>query len=60
MEILKHGRVNDIKKQVRFKCNGCGCVFIANDTEFHTYIGCITGNRRYSCKCPECGWKCDY
>ncbi len=58
MTILKHGRIKEPKKKVYFKCNGCGCQFIADDTEFHTFIGYLTGIRRYSCKCPECGWKC--
>lgn len=57
IEIVKSG--NCKKRNVRFICNACGCVFIADNTECSQYFD--EYNKpidKYSCFCPECGYLC--
>lgn len=47
MKILKHG---DMMKR-RFTCKFCGCVFVADRSEYST---AASGNN-FFVRCPECG-----
>ena len=53
MRIIKHGNV------MRFKCDACGCEFVANKDECKKqpkYSECMmTGTYEYYYHCPECG-----
>jgi len=53
ISILKRGR-RDYKDLVKFRCNNCGCIWIANRTE-----DCVINYNHHStpamCDCPECG-----
>lgn len=57
MEILKHGNIKKLEFQ-KFCCKECGCVFIADNTE---YTNCIAEPYahydliEFSCICPTCG-----
>ena len=52
MEILKQGVMPDLRKQ--FKCEDCGCVWIAEKNEYRAVIGEYQSTE-YRCKCPCCG-----
>ena len=56
MKIIKSGRGGG-KKPVTFVCKECGCVFVAEPTEYSTRK-CFSSLEMFnvhSCKCPECG-----
>ena len=56
MEIIKHGFGGSRKRQ-NFACHECGCVFIAEPTEYRTRR-CYSTLELFdvhSCACPECG-----
>lgn len=52
MKVLKR-REHKPKKKV-FRCQYCGSVFEATETEYKTKIGIIT-RRYYETVCPVCG-----
>ena len=55
MEIIKQGNINfDPKK---FKCDYCGCVFIAKKHEYSyiSYFSIFKKRLTAFCKCPCCG-----
>ena len=54
MEIIKHGQIPE--HRVQFRCDYCGCVFIANYGEF-TY-NMYRNEEYYSARCPECFKSC--
>ena len=53
MEIIKPGDVNKILKPKRFICPNCGCVFMADCTEY-SYAGMQYNQPHYQCLCPTC------
>lgn len=55
MKIIKAGKKPEYKR--RFECRECGCVFIAEKSEYRTVAEeyqCVS----YVCKCPCCGERC--
>ena len=55
MKILKQGRKT--KKYKRFECKTCGCVFLAERSEYKfegRYFTMDGYEDRYSCPCPNC------
>lgn len=52
MQILKDGVKPDTRKQ--FRCDNCGCVWIADKNEYMTRIGEYQ-SVEYPCPCPCCG-----
>ena len=51
-KILKHGNVQPRK----FICSRCGCVFIADLTEYDVSLAITHGNCKYSAWCPDCDY----
>ena len=55
--VLEHG--NKKLGEVKFKCDFCGCVFVANEIDYNRELVYLSGlqDRKvlYSCKCPDCG-----
>ena len=54
MEILKKGII--VPKQKKFTCEYCGCIFIANETEYEQadQVASIKDGITAYCKCPTC------
>lgn len=53
MKILVAGGKNKTKKPKKFECFDCGCIFVADNTEYideSTEIGPF-----FSISCPSCG-----
>ena len=52
MKILVEGKLDNLK-ETKFECPRCGCVFVANEMEYHIeaefYDYCIL-----MCECPCC------
>lgn len=36
MKIIQQGDMKKLHNTKRFTCNNCGCIFEADDTEYHT------------------------
>ena len=53
MKIEKHG---NLPPRVRFKCEFCGCEFVAEVGEYSVNIYPLICSKAF-CDCPECG-KC--
>ena len=53
MEIITPGNLNKTPKPKRFMCSNCGCVFVANCTEY-VYAGMQYNQPYYKCLCPTC------
>lgn len=53
MKIIKPGNVKKIKQIKTFDCNFCGCLFVADNTEYK--IGSQYNQMYYYIKCPFCG-----
>ena len=53
MEIIKPGDLSTTLKPKRFMCPNCGCIFIANNTEYE-YAGMQYNQPYYKCPCPTC------
>jgi hypothetical protein len=53
MEIITPGNTQIILKPKRFICSNCGCVFIADCTEYE-YAGMQYNQPYYKCLCPTC------
>ena len=54
MKVIKHG---DVYSQKSFECDMCGCVYIAENSEYH-FEPMETHKESgdlYVCSCPECG-----
>lgn len=51
MKILVDG---NLKKVKIFRCNTCGCVFEADNSEYK-YSRAQYNQSYYECKCPCCG-----
>lgn len=53
MKILKQGNLSKLHKYKKFECSDCGCIFLADQTE---YINC--SNQRegsmFRIECPCC------
>jgi hypothetical protein len=55
MIIVKKGKLPE--GSISFKCEFCGCMFIANKDEYETFP--IQYNEvDYKCDCPTCGSEC--
>lgn len=52
MEIIKQGTIPD--RRVRFQCDWCHCIFIADKDEYKVETGEYQ-SVEYQCKCPTCG-----
>lgn len=58
MKIIQPGKCPDTT--LRFTCKWCGCVFEADDHEYHTALGLSTKgfvNKAYI-SCPTCSCEC--
>lgn len=53
MKIIEHEDPKKNKPDVRFVCNHCGCIFIAESGEYEKHDSQIQGGW-YEVKCPEC------
>lgn len=53
MKIIKEGDANLLKEPITFTCDRCGCVFIADKTEYTVENSHSRGEYCY-CKCPYC------
>ena len=53
MEIIQPGNTQIILKPKRFICANCGCVFVADCTEYE-YAGMQYNQPYYKCLCPTC------
>lgn len=61
MFIIKRGDVRRLDKYKAFECRGCGCVFVAKQTEYYNESSQRDGTTRYSCVCPTCAaWAYTY
>lgn len=54
MEIIKVGDISRLKHIREFECEECGCVFLADGTEY-SYAGMQFNTSYYKCECPTCG-----
>lgn len=56
MKIIKEGDPNKINGDVEFECSQCGCIFVADRTEwiYAPQIAQQRGEGTYICKCPCC------
>lgn len=52
MEILKKGELKNLKKTMKFICNECGCIFLADKGEYR--YATVQWEEDYSCNCPTC------
>lgn len=61
MKIVEHGkRKEEDKNACRFDCAKCGCVFIAQDSEYYEppkTINSVSASIVYA-NCPECHYMC--
>lgn len=55
MKIIKQGDLNKLKRIKRFKCEHCGCVFEADNTEYVHKFSQRENCDWYEIKCPTCG-----
>lgn len=57
MKIIEHGSPKYNKPDKKFKCDYCGCIFIAEYGEYK-YSDCqcnaLYHEWYYECECPEC------
>lgn len=53
MRILVQGDKNRLKKHKRFKCTYCGCIFIADHTEYENKSNERVG-AMFVARCPCC------
>lgn len=53
MVIIKEGDLSRLDFIKTFKCNACGCEFLADHTEYE-YAGTQYNIQYYKCKCPTC------
>jgi hypothetical protein len=53
MEIIKPGNLQTTLKPKTFMCFNCGCVFMADCTEYE-YAGMQYNQPYYKCLCPTC------
>ena len=51
MRIIKEGDPDKLGK--RFECENCGCIFVANKSEYE-YRKCGMGEYEYVTECPYC------
>lgn len=56
MEIITKGSY--FAKKIKFECKTCGCVFLANETEYKPAcsLAQMHDNIQYECECPCCGY----
>lgn len=52
MKVIKHG--NPTKREVRFECPWCGCVFEACEGEYDVYSSQLELKTWASIACPDC------
>lgn len=52
--ILKHGDTERLRKPRNFKCDACGCIFVAEKQEYTTRQVDYDGSATYEAVCPEC------
>ena len=62
MKLIKQGDPNKANGGVEFECDQCGCIFVADRTEwkYAPQMAQQRGEGTYICKCPCCGkevWK---
>lgn len=55
MKIIKEGNLNKLKKNKRFECKECGCIFEAEKNEYKE--GSQYNYSYYYCICPYCHQK---
>lgn len=57
MEILKQGKIENIRKPKEFSCKKCGCIFRADNTEYKMadYWANVHDGIEAECECPTCG-----
>lgn len=54
MKILVEGKLDKLK-EVKFECDRCGCVFVANEMEYRVLSKNWAGDYAVlSCECPCC------
>ena len=53
MKILVEGKLDKLK-EVKFECDRCGCVFVANEMEYRIEAE-FTRCYALMCECPCCG-----
>ena len=56
MKIIKEGDPEKAKGVVQFECDQCGCIFVADKTEwiYAPQTAQQRGEGTYICKCPCC------
>lgn len=54
MTILKHGDPERLRKPRNFKCDACGCIFVAEKHEYTTKQIDYDGSTTYEAVCPDC------
>lgn len=55
IKIIKHGNRPKIDKQYKFKCDRCGCEWIADNQHIAAHVGGM-GHIWISSNCPECDY----
>ena len=53
MKILVEGKLDKLK-EVKFECDRCGCVFVANEMEYRVIGENFYGHYTVMCECPCC------
>lgn len=53
MKIIQHGDLKKNKPDVRFECQQCGCIFVAEWSEYEKHSSQRDGDW-YEAHCPEC------
>lgn len=53
MFIVKEGNLGRLVEEKTFECTACGCVFVANNTEYTKQID-YRNNTFAECECPCC------
>lgn len=54
MKILVPGNVDLLKNAKQFRCDVCGCIWVANNEEYNTDFS-TKNETYYICDCPTCG-----
>ena len=53
IRIIKHGTKRNAEKEYQFKCDKCGCEWIADNQHISRYVGGM-GHIFVSSQCPDC------
>ena len=53
MQIIKKGNLDKLKEPIQFECHRCGCIFVADNTEYNKRFD-QRGGDWAEIHCPTC------